>query len=81
MKLEDFIGIPWKLNGRSFNGTDCIGIIILYLTRLKGMKDRNTAFTKFFKQKKFHKPNAEYLKRILLSQNFVKRNKALAKMY
>ena len=29
---EKFIGIPYKLGGRSFEGADCMGMILLWLS-------------------------------------------------
>ncbi len=67
MRLNDLVGIPWELNGKTTSGTDCIGIIYMYFCWLKGIKDKNPMFKKFYKQRKFHKPDPLYLKRILES--------------
>lgn len=34
MTVQDFLGIPYRLNGRDRNGTDCIGLVWLYLRHL-----------------------------------------------
>lgn len=70
MTLEDLVGIPWELNGRSIKGTDCIGILYLYFSRYKKIKDMHPMFWKLFKQRKFHKNNNEYLKKILDSYGY-----------
>jgi cell wall-associated NlpC family hydrolase len=36
--LKDFIGIPWKVGGRDFDGVDCAGLCILAALWLYGIK-------------------------------------------
>jgi len=31
MAIEEFLGIPYQLNGRDRSGTDCLGLVIQYL--------------------------------------------------
>jgi len=38
MTLNNLVGIPWKLNGKDFRGTDCINILSMYFNYLKGRK-------------------------------------------
>ena len=33
-----FIGVPYKLNGRTFEGSDCIGLAILWLKETLGVE-------------------------------------------
>lgn len=65
MELNDLIGIPWKLNGRTISGTDCLGILYLYYFQFRGIKNKNPGFTNMYKLRTFHKPNKEYLDKIL----------------
>ena len=37
-RLEDFIGIPWKVGGRDFDGVDCAGLCILAASYLYGIE-------------------------------------------
>lgn len=34
MPAEDFVGIPYRFNGRDRSGVDCLGLVILYLRHL-----------------------------------------------
>ncbi|MGE5530405.1 MAG: NlpC/P60 family protein [Patescibacteria group bacterium] len=34
MPIEDFLGIPYRLNGRDRNGMDCVGLVVMYLRSL-----------------------------------------------
>ncbi|MGE5598498.1 MAG: NlpC/P60 family protein [Bacteroidota bacterium] len=34
MPLDDFLGIPYRLNGRDRSGADCAGLVLLYLRSL-----------------------------------------------
>ena len=63
--LDMLVGIPWKLNGRTAHGTDCIGILYLYYFLNKGVKDLNPEFTKLYRMSRDRKPCAVYLKNIL----------------
>jgi cell wall-associated NlpC family hydrolase len=38
MRLADFIGIPWKVRGRDFNGIDCGGLCMLAAYYLYGIE-------------------------------------------
>lgn len=36
--LKDFIGLPWRIGGRDFDGVDCAGLCILAASYLYGIK-------------------------------------------
>lgn len=38
MKLADFIGLPWEVGGRSFDGIDCGGLCMLAARHLYGIE-------------------------------------------
>ena len=38
MKLVDFIGLPWRVGGRGFDGVDCGGLCMLAASHLYGIK-------------------------------------------
>ena len=38
MRLTDFIGIPWKVGGRDFDGIDCGGLCMLAARHLYGIE-------------------------------------------
>lgn len=38
MNLEKYLAIPYKLNGRSFEGTDCYGLVTLWFRNELGIE-------------------------------------------
>lgn len=31
LDMSEFLGIPWRLNGRDGTGADCLGLVVMYL--------------------------------------------------
>lgn len=31
LDMAEFLGIPWRLNGRDRTGADCLGLVVMYL--------------------------------------------------